>query len=474
MAQLTDLEKVRRRRSRRRTIRNLMILAVFALIVALCVSLIKYAGELDLATAYSDIKAGIVTGEGYPVTLPGGQISRLEASEDVLFLLSDTNLYSYNASGRQLLNAQHNMGTPSLSTAGDRVLLYDRGGTRVSIYSKSAQTATVSFDHTIYTADIAQNGNYAVAAGSDETLAKVAVYNRSGQNIFNWLSTKPIVSVSLSDNRDYMLVGHVDVSDGSYRSNISKFQFSINEGAIASVDLDPGELLLWVDYRGGNTIRALTDKRVVLFNGDLKELASFPFGSEKLDRVVNRSNGRLVIVLGSFAQEKQMRVVTLADDFSKLADFRIDYDLMSVKTDLEHIYLATKDGIEIRGSDGTLQASLPVANLHNLEPMQGILYYTTNAEIRAADVKELTAPKEEKDQKGQSSSNGKKPDASTSGQTSGGRDEDSESGNSLKEEEESAAQEPEESALTAVSDGTESQAPTSSAAEPLQESEPQA
>lgn len=49
-----------------------------------------------------------------------------------------------------------------------------------------------------------------------------------------------------------------------------------------------------------------------------------------------------------------MRVVTLADDFSKLADFRIDYDLMSVKTDLEHIYLATKDGIEIRGSDGTL------------------------------------------------------------------------------------------------------------------------
>lgn len=45
------------------------------------------------------------------------------------------------------------------------------------------------------------------------------------------------MSVSLSDNRDYMLVGHVDVSDGSYRSNISKFQFSINEGAIASVDL---------------------------------------------------------------------------------------------------------------------------------------------------------------------------------------------------------------------------------------------
>ena len=103
MAQLTDLEKVRRRRARRRMVRSLFILALFAAVVFLCVTVIRQAGDLDLKTAYSDLRAGMASGDGYPVSLPGGQVTELESAGDALVMLTDTNLYTYNSSGGQML-----------------------------------------------------------------------------------------------------------------------------------------------------------------------------------------------------------------------------------------------------------------------------------------------------------------------------------------------------------------------------------
>ena len=79
MAQLTDLDQVRKRRARRRTIKGFVTLGIFALVVFGCAFLIRQVGDVNLRTAYSDIKEGLSTGEGYPLQLPGGNILAMGA-----------------------------------------------------------------------------------------------------------------------------------------------------------------------------------------------------------------------------------------------------------------------------------------------------------------------------------------------------------------------------------------------------------
>lgn len=391
MAQLTDLEKVRRRRARRRMVRSLFILALFAAVVFLCVTVIRQAGDLDLKTAYSDLKAGMASGDGYPVSLPGGQVTELESAGDALVMLTDTNLYTYNSSGGQMLGVQHGMAGQTLKTARDRILLYDPSAEKLAVYSKSALLSSVTTDSQIHTADLATNGNFAVVTGANDALARVIVYNRGAEEIFRFSGNTPIISISLADNRDTMAVGFVDAADGKYLSSIRKFQFSYQEGDTGRVDL-PGELLLMVDYRSASAIRALTDQRVILFDGDLRETASFAFGETALDRYADSPDGRLVLVLGNYDKEKRLSVVTLDRDFNEVGRFTVDYNISGVKADSDYIYLMAKDRLHILGFDGAMAASVQINSLSQIQPVGGKLYYTTDTALSVIDVGEIAPP----------------------------------------------------------------------------------
>lgn len=394
MAKLTDLEKVRRKRQRHRLVRNLLVLTILAGGIWCAMWAVEHAGELDLKTAYSDIKAEIATGSGFPVPLPGGKVLQLDAVNNVLMLLSDTNLYSYNASGRQMLNEQHGFINQALVTGEDRMLMYDRGGSKLSLYSKSALLDTITTDYKIYTADLSLNGNYAVATTSREYVAHVKVYNKSGQDIFNWYSyQKPVVSVSLCDTKDEMMVGCVDVSDGSYLSSISKFQFSINQ-ELNKVEF-PDELLLFVDYRSSNRIFALTDKRAILLNQDLKELKSYDYEGQKLNRIVeSRDNQTLMLILGDYAENKHLKAVVLDNEFQLLGEFEVDYEITDAQIDTDYVYMISKNQLEILQHDGTKLMDKQINGIQNIHLIQEQLYYITSSELDSINIAEMLKPLE--------------------------------------------------------------------------------
>ena len=386
MAKLTNLEKVRRQRARKRLIRNLFVLGIFGLIVYLCITLIHQIGEMDLKTAYSDIKAESGSGNGFPVTMPGGEVRQLQRAGDSLMLLTDTNIYSYNATGKQMLNAQHGMADQTMSVARERTLLYDRSGSRITLYSKSSQVSTMTSEQQIFTADLAANGNFAVVTASDTHMAQVTVYNREMQWFYRWKSYRPVVSAALSDVRDEMMVGCVDVEDGGYLSSISRFLLS-TEKELNRIEL-ADELLVWLDYTsGGNTLRAITDKRVILFNSDLHEIGSFEFGTRKLNRFYSAREG-MVLVFGDHAADKCLELVTLDEAFQLQGMFEVAYDIIDLKADSDYIYLASRDQIEVMRYDGTTMVQIELFNLHNIEPIDGQLYYATGAELGVLPTRE--------------------------------------------------------------------------------------
>ncbi len=432
MAQLTDLDQVRKRRARRRTIKGFVTLGIFALVVFGCAFLIRQVGDVNLRTAYSDIKEGLSTGEGYPLQLPGGNILAMGASGETLVVLSDTNLYTYNSTGRQMMNEQHGLVNPALLISGDRIMLYDRGGNKVNLYTKSALIGTGTSENVLYTADLASNGNYVVVTEGSDSLAKAVVYNDSneqimetGKELFTWNSAqRPIIATSLADGSNELLVGHVAVSGGEYQCQIQRFLLSYDGGDIAHVELN-GELLLLVEQRRGGSAWALTDQRVILLDRDLREEGSFRFDGLPLARFAESQDGHLVLVLGSYDQDKQVTVCALSPQFELLSQVEVPFDVRSVQADGQRFYLCGSDSIHLYQYDGTEELEISVPQAQRIQLAGHLLYYMTNQEIGQIDLGNLGAYAQEEASSSDTGNSGAEPASSEAAVSSDASQEES-------------------------------------------------
>lgn len=388
MAQLTDLEKVRRRRAWNKRIRSLFLLALFAAVVFALSLLVYHKGEMDIKSALGDITAEMTTGSGYPASLPGGKLLEAIPLDNTLAILADSNLYTYNATGRRLLDVQHGMINPTVSVAGGRILAYDRGANKVLLFSRSSQLLQMTSEFVLYDGDVAKSGNFALASGSDKFLSQVVVYNGEGNWIYQCnFSDRPVTCVSLADNKEMMAVGLVDARAGEFLSSIVRYRFSSKDPA-AQLEL-PGELLLQLDYREGNNVRVLTDQRAVLFNGDLRELGSFPYGDLQLMRFRYGSDGKLLLYLRDATGERKGRVVVLDERMQQLCVIQVNEELSDMKLDADRIYLSRKGEVALYDLAGKELARLPMSGLGVFQPMDGVLYYTTASELCALPVREI-------------------------------------------------------------------------------------
>lgn len=292
-----------------------------------------------------------------------------------------------------MLDAQHGMARQAMKTAKERILLYDRGGTQVKLYSRAAQVCTLSTDFSIHTADVASNGNFAVVTGASDALARVVVYNKRGSEIFRFSSDKPIISLALADSRDLMYIGFTDTSNGEFLSSIRKFQLSYKDGDLGRKDF-PGELLLSVESLSANSVRAFTDQRVVLLDGDMRETASYVFGDGQLERYCVTHDGRLVLVMGNYEKDKRLSIVTLDRDLREVNRFETDINVTDICADNSYLYLMARDRLHVLGFDGVPIASTQISKLQNMEVIGSNLYYTTGTALDIIDTKQLDCPKE--------------------------------------------------------------------------------
>lgn len=388
MAQLTNLEKVRHRRIWRKRIRSLLLLILFAAVVFVASMVVYHKGEMDLKTAVGDITAELSTGGGYPVLLPGGKLLQMTSMDNALVVMADGNLYTYSNTGRRILDLQHGMMNPTVTTAGSRILAYDRGANKVMILSRSGVVRQIAVDFPLYDGDIAKNGNFALATGCDTHLAMVTVYNGEGDRLYRYkFADHPVLCVSLADGREAMAVGLVDVRSGEYLSSIARYQFSETE-PLANVEL-PGELVLALDFKDGNGVRAITDSRAVALDGNLKEQADYRYGDQRLLRFRIGGDGKILLHLQDVTGVRQGQVVLLDERMRQLCSIPLEGDLIDMKLDGGGVYLMRAGQIEAFDFTGQSVAKLPVSGLGLFQPMNGALYYTTASELCAIDVKDI-------------------------------------------------------------------------------------
>lgn len=379
--QVVDFNKLRKKRQRATAVRRLLILAGLLVVVLLAVFLNTILVQESFTTRISDLVNGI-GGSGYPVPLPGGVIRDVKSSGNNLAVLNDTNLYIYNAKGKQVGNFQKMTENTVLLTGSGRFLTYESQSQRYGVYSTSKTLHTQESEYGIITAGMNDRGDYAVVSSSKQAICEINVYNKQFDRIYWCTFAENIVHhVSLAPKGTLMAAGWINGQDGALYSGVKIFMLGSNEEQ-AAFDL-PDRLILDLRFQEENRIAVLTDQDYLVADASGAVKHRYHFGGRQVAAV--EYDGKQTLLLLENRETRSGDAVLLGAELEELAAYSTQEKVLDMALTGKRIYLLQEDAIytfDRQFHPVESGARIEVQHVSRIQSAGNSLYYLTGEEIR--------------------------------------------------------------------------------------------
>ncbi len=319
MGKTTDFEKEKKKHDRRKKIKQL-----FAVLIISALAIVVYAFRVEIAVQglgviFSDAVSYVIDNNGFPVVIDTDP-KQLTAVGRRAVVVTDSSMAAYNPAGNKVLEKRTAGKDIIAVTAGKYLLSYEQGGYDLEIRTGDTVLYNHRFTETIYCADIAENGSFAVATGAIGAQAQVTAFDSNYNQQFMWLSTEKVIySLSLDERAQFIAVGGVGLDEGEITSAISVFELQTGTGR-GNIELKD-ELLLEVRLFEDNSVIAVTDKSVrsISSNGKLK--GEYSFEGDAIAAFDIAENG-VALALGDYDLLREQKIVRLNRLADPLADCR--------------------------------------------------------------------------------------------------------------------------------------------------------
>lgn len=280
---------------------------IWKLAAVLLVVLIVLLVVLNWKSIISPFKdAALTVSGGFPIQLPGSTEYTLDEMGDSFYLMTDTYVYTYNGMGAQITSIQHGMQNPVAHSNDKRVLVYDKNGKEMKLYSRTAEVYSVDTDDTIVLAGIGSDERSFVVTNSTSYSNVLFVYGDNGSQIFRWASVEnKIMQVVFSDDERSIFVTCAGAEGGELRMYLYRFDLNNEEGYIwktpigsdltFSLSLDSDGL--YIVTSGGNLLVDERDGEILSSGSFTGELKMLPKGGKLRTAVFGDSstNGYTVV-----------------------------------------------------------------------------------------------------------------------------------------------------------------------------------
>ena len=178
-----------------------------------------------LSTTSSDV--------GFPVKLPGSATYSFGKFGDNFLLLTDTYLYTYGTNGGQIYALRHGYSAAEQKANDKRVLLYDKGSTKFSLYNRTGLVYEKEADEKIVYAALSDTDYAAIVTTSSRYSNIIQVYDGSG----NWKYThmfvdENVMQAEFTDDGAALIVTTVSVADGDISSSVYRFDLNSEENGV--------------------------------------------------------------------------------------------------------------------------------------------------------------------------------------------------------------------------------------------------
>lgn len=254
---------------------------------------------------------GMGIGDGFPTPISEGRDiarSNFVSSDKNAVLVSNTSLTVMNATAKELVRRQHSFSNPVAKVWGQRVFLYNLGGTGYQLESFSkAGERKVSPDN-IQAGAIAGNGRYALATEYKGYASRLTVYLPNGTAQYTYdFSDYYVTHIALNRSGTKAAVAGISAVNGGLVSAVYLFDFGNPKPLHVITYADT--LMLSLEYGQNGSITAVGDRMVSVIaeNGNKTD---YGYGSQSfLGAAVD--NGRTALLLSPYANADTASLVLL-------------------------------------------------------------------------------------------------------------------------------------------------------------------
>lgn len=254
---------------------------------------------------------GMGMGDDYPASLNNGRNiapANFFAADKNVVVVSDTSITMLNSTAKELARRQHSFSNPVAKAWGQRVLVYNLGGTGFQVESISKAGERRIADADILAGAIAGNGRVALATESQGYYSRLSVYGETGKPFYTYeFSEYYVTHIALNRSGTRAAVAGVAAKNGAMVSVVYLFDFSSSKPLSQLTFQD--NLILSLNYGQNGAVVAVGDRltSVISENGDKTD---YSYGSQSfVGSAVD--NGRTALLLSPYANAASASLVLL-------------------------------------------------------------------------------------------------------------------------------------------------------------------
>ena len=340
--------------------KGLIVLTSIIVVLLASVILINALSPAGLIELIETTAAGFGTGDGFPQDIGSTTDQSIAIVGGNIAVLTDTNLLMYKNDGYEVFNRQHGFSSPVLSASTSRILVYDRGGTKLRVENAARSLIEMTFDHPIITANLGYDGTFVVATRSSEHLCDVTVYNADFEQVYVWHSaSRYVTSVSMSDAGRYFAVGLLSVEAGEYVSHLLYFDRNSTEPVYTQEYR--GSTLLSVDCKPGDRVVAVFDDMLssVGKNGHRTDYA---FDGQTLQAFDNHDNAGVAVSLTRYNQPQNSELLLFDTKLNSIGGGQTEGIVQSVSMSGKRVCVLLRERMTVFDNKGTLLGTLEVGS----------------------------------------------------------------------------------------------------------------
>ena len=231
---------------------------------------------------------------GFPVNLPGSAAYDMGELGGNFYLLTDTYLYTYTGSGAEIKSVQHGFNRPASSSTDRRVLVYDKNGKDLKVFSKSEEIFSKTMDDAIVFSKMGSGDRSAVVTTSTRYSNYLYIFNAEGKQAFRWASPdEKIMGVCFSDNGKYIYVSVVGEKDGELNCSVLCFDITKEQGELWRAST--GSSVSYTLDFANDGIYTVTENGAYLFDKETGEVKAQNTFAKQVTGVCNSKEMRVVL-----------------------------------------------------------------------------------------------------------------------------------------------------------------------------------
>ncbi len=341
--------------------KTLKLLAIILVILLLIIIAAAQFGGVTFSTISDNIRtaiAGIGSGDGYPYSMNGIEISDGGITNSDLLLVYDDTVKVLDSTAKELSNLTHSFDHPVMSSNSGRALIYDEGGKTFRVQSKTRVLYEKELDYIILTGAMGKDGTVAIGSRAKDAQSMLTVYNTKHEEIFVWKCAKEnIISCDVSDNGKLFAVTVLGVNNGSVYSKVYIFN---------KRDAEPKATFEYKDS-AVTSVQFLSNETLFVFGNNICEVIKGEKVKEEIDVSVNTpyklyisDNNTAVLVLSKYSSTTQKIIKVYSKSGSELFTQEIHGLVKSVATDGKYTGVLTDENVQIYNNKGEMCGSASV------------------------------------------------------------------------------------------------------------------